>query len=73
MEKSPKQEAPSREAVQSWVKKDLASAHYLLGVLLHRYPDVINSLANDVYDHAMKLENGAAIDHVQAKPHEDAD
>lgn len=57
-------ETPTRDQVQKWVRKDLESAHYLFGVLLHRYPDLIESLANDIYDHAMKLEGGAAIDHV---------
>lgn len=68
--------APTRDQVEKWVKKDLASAHYLLGVLLTRYPDVVTSLAHDIYDHAMKQEDGAAIDHVVAakvpEPDQDA-
>lgn len=65
--------APTRDQVEKWVRKDLASAHYLLGVLLQRYPDVVTSLAHDIYDHAMVKENGAAIDHVNKSPEPEQD
>lgn len=73
MEKTIEQKLPpTRDQVEKWVRKDLASAHYLLGVLLQRYPDVVTSLAHDIYDHAMVKENGAGIDHV-TKPEPDQD
>lgn len=48
-----------------WVKADLRSAHYFLGMLM-RYPEIMDSCAQQIYDHAMKKEGGAAIDHVKA-------
>lgn len=55
-------EPPTREQVRDWVKRDLSACHYFLGALL-RYPDVIQELADGIYDHANKVENGSAIDH----------
>lgn len=77
MEKTQEQKPVfTRDQVEKWVRKDLASAHYLLGLLLQRYPDVVTSLAHDIYDHAMIKENGSAIDHVAkvpvAEPDQDA-
>jgi len=66
-----RKEAPTKEVVEEWVRKDLESAHYLLGVILHRYPEIVSTIALEVYENAMTKENGAAIDHVKQK--EDAD
>lgn len=54
---------PSEAQVVDWVRKDLESAHYLLGIILKRYPDIITEMGKDVYRTTMKKENGAAIDH----------
>lgn len=56
----------TKEMVIEWVKRDLVASHYFLGVLL-RYPEVMQSCAEQIYEHAMKREGGAAIDHT-SKP-----
>lgn len=60
---------PSMEQIREWSKRDLEASHYFLGLIL-RYPEVVEKIANEIYQHAMKTENGAAIDHV--KQSEDA-
>lgn len=65
---------PTPELVKEWVKRDLASAHYFLGVLM-RYPEIMDACAQQIYEHVMLKENGAAIDHIpsaQPEVHEDA-
>lgn len=54
---------PSEETVVKWVRKDMESAHYLLGIILQRYPHIITEMGKDVYRTTMEKENGAAIDH----------
>ncbi|QCQ85061.1 hypothetical protein [Blackfly microvirus SF02] len=60
---SEKKPSPTKEMVKEWVKRDLSSAHYFLGVLL-RYPEIMDDCAEQIYDHVMLKENGSAIDHV---------
>lgn len=66
MEKRSKDEKPSREQVREWTKRDLLAASYFLN-LLQRYPEIIDEMADLIYDHATIKENGAAIDHVNQK------
>lgn len=54
---------PTKDQVLQWVKADLRSAHYFLGMLM-RYPEILDSCAQQIYDHAMMKEGGAAIDQV---------
>lgn len=57
--------APTKETVREWIRKDLESAHYLLGLVLKRYPEIVIDIANSIHEHAMTKENGAAIDHTK--------
>jgi len=59
-------ETPSLETVKKWVVKDLESAHYMLGLVLHRHPEIIEEMAQNIYDAVMRKEQGAGIDHVPA-------
>lgn len=56
---------PSPDVIREWVKKDLQSAHYLLGLVLERYPEVVEAMADQIVAHVKSKENGAAIDHVK--------
>lgn len=60
-------DAPQKSTVLEWVRKDLQSAHYLLGVILHRHPEIVEEMAETVYETVMRKENGAAIDHEAAQ------
>jgi len=62
---------PTKEEVIGWVKKDLHSAHYLLGVILYRHPEIVEELSNEIYESVMTKENGAAINHVKQTEHAD--
>lgn len=42
-------EPPSREVVREWVKRDLHAAHYALRLLL-RYPDIVERMADEMYE-----------------------
>lgn len=64
MEKSKNE--PTVDDVKKWVRNDLESAHYCLGLVLKRYPAIVDEMAESIYEHAMAKENGAAIDHVDA-------
>lgn len=55
---------PSKATVLDWVKKDLQSAHYLLGLVLQLHPEIVEEMANNVFDTVMIKANGSAIDHV---------
>lgn len=59
---------PTKEQIREWVRRDLHSAHYFMGILL-RYPEIMDSCAQQIYDYAMKKENGPGIDHVETKMH----
>lgn len=71
MEKNEKTAVPekaTREMVRDWVKRDVSAAHYFMGVLM-RYPEVIDRMADEIFEHANKKENGAAIDHLKSEHH----
>lgn len=55
---------PTREQVREWSKRDLTACHYFLGMLI-RYPDIIEKMADEIYQKALTSEQGAAIDKVQ--------
>lgn len=55
---------PDKATVLDWVKKDLGSAHYLLGLILQRHPEIIREVADSIYDKVLAKEGGAGIDHV---------
>lgn len=55
---------PSREDVHSWIKRDITAASYFLSMLL-RYPDIMESMAGELYAKVLEKEQGAAIDHVK--------
>lgn len=59
---------PSKVEVLDWVRKDLQSAHYLLGIILTRHPEIVDEMADNVYETVMRKEQGAAIDHVSPDP-----
>lgn len=54
---------PSKEDVHKWIKRDLSAASYFLAMML-RYPDIIESLATELYERVLKDQQGAGIDHV---------
>lgn len=58
---------PTIDQVKEWTKRDLQTARYFLSVIIDRYPEVIDKIAEDLYHTAMRKENGAAIDHVAPK------
>lgn len=55
---------PTKENVLEWVRKDLEAAHYLLGIVLHRHPEIIEEMGETVYETVMRKESGSAINHV---------
>lgn len=55
---------PTMEDVIGWVRKDLQSAHYLLGIVLMRHPELVDEIGRSVYETVMRKEQGPAIDHV---------
>jgi len=55
--------APTCKEIQEWTKKDLVAASYFLSMLL-RYPEIVDDLGRQIFEHANKLEGGAAIDHL---------
>jgi len=61
---SPISSPPTLENVKEWVRKDLQSAHYLLGVVLMRHPELVAEIGEQVYKTVMRKEAGPAIDHV---------
>lgn len=42
--------APNLENVKKWVRADLEAAHYLLGLVLIEFPEVIDRMAQDLAD-----------------------
>lgn len=55
---------PSREDVHEWIKRDISAASYFLSMLL-RYPDIMESIAGEIYARVLKDEQGSGIDHVE--------
>lgn len=64
---------PTKEQVVAWVKRDAHAASYFLAMLV-RYPDIVDKIADELYDRIMSEEQGALIDSVAAvrKEAEDA-
>lgn len=44
------------EDVKRWSKHDLSSAIYFLSTL-QRYPEIMDKVAEELYEHAKKVEN----------------
>lgn len=59
---------PSKETVKEWVRRDVSASSYFLSMLL-RYPDIIENVAEQLYDRIMSEEHGAAIDHIKENGH----
>lgn len=57
--------SPSVEQVREWVKQDFESAHYLLGLILKRHPEIVGEIADLVYYTVNEKEKGSGIDHVE--------
>lgn len=53
----------TREQVYEWTKRDISAASYFLSMLL-RYPDIIQGVADQLYDRVMDEEQGALIEKV---------
>lgn len=61
-----KPEVPSKETVKEWVRRDITASSYFLSLLL-RYPDIIENIAEQLYERIMSEEQGAVIDHIKEK------
>lgn len=55
---------PTKEDVHKWIKRDLTASSYFLSMLL-RYPDIVESMAAEMYEKVLEREKGAGIDHVE--------
>lgn len=55
---------PSREDVHQWIKRDISAASYFLSMLL-RYPDIMETMAGELYAKVLEKEQGSGIDHVE--------
>lgn len=53
----------TREQVYEWTKRDISAASYFLSMLL-RYPDIIQGVADQLFDRVMDEEQGAFIDKI---------
>lgn len=53
----------TREQVYEWTKRDISAASYFLSMLL-RYPDIIQGVADELYDRVMDEEQGALIEKI---------
>lgn len=62
-----KTEMPSKDVVLEWVKKDLDSAIYLMSFVRHRHPEVLENMAEEIYQKAKREEQGQAIEHITKK------
>lgn len=61
---------PTQEQVKEWVRRDITASSYFLSLLL-RYPDIIENIAEQLYERVMAEESGAVIDHIKSQPHGD--
>lgn len=57
-------ELPSQEQVTEWIKRDINAASYFLSMMV-RYPDIVDSLAREIYERILTEEQGALIDKVR--------
>lgn len=55
---------PPKESVLQWVRKDLHAAHYLLGLVLTRHPEIVDEMATHIYETSLTKEQGPGIDHL---------
>lgn len=65
--KSVDNKMPDVDTVHAWVKKDIESSIYLMSFVVHRYPEVLRALAEEIYNKAMKEEQGPAVNHITPK------
>lgn len=62
--------APSQEQVKEWVRRDITASSYFLSLLL-RYPDIVENIAEQLYDRIQSEANGAVVDHIKSEKHAD--
>lgn len=63
MEKTSEIKTPTKEEVHGWIKRDISASSYFLSMLL-RHPDVIEKIADELFDKIMSEEQGALIDQI---------
>lgn len=68
MEKTEKL-TPTQDQVKEWVRRDITASSYFLSLLL-RYPDIVENIAEQLYERIMSEEHGAAIDHIKQTPND---
>lgn len=61
---------PSQDQVKEWVRRDITASSYFLSLLL-RYPDIIENIADQLYERIQSEANGAVIDHIKSENHAD--
>lgn len=61
---------PSQEKVKEWVRRDITASSYFLSLLL-QYPDIVENIAQQLYDRVMAEANGSVIDHIKSENHAD--
>lgn len=61
-----KPKIPTKDTIRKWTENDLNSAIYFLS-MVKRYPDILDKVADEIYQKAIKEEQGSAIDHVKAQ------
>lgn len=69
MEESKKQDertkvVPTKEQVKEWIRRDMAAASYFLSMML-RYPEILENIADQLYEKVMREEQGPGIEHVK--------
>lgn len=58
------QEMPDIDIVKKWVRKDMESAQYLLAFILQRHPEIIDAVAEEIYNKSILQEQGPAVSHL---------
>lgn len=56
-------DVPSKDVVREWMRKDIAAASYSLSLLM-RYPDIIETMADQLYDRIVTESKSPLIDSV---------
>lgn len=62
--------APTQEQVKEWVRRDITASSYFLSLLL-RYPDIVENIADQLYERIQSEANGSVIDHIKSENHAD--
>lgn len=57
---------PSKDTIRKWTENDLNSAIYFLS-MVKRYPEILDKVADEIYQKAIKDEQGSAVDHVKVQ------